>query len=176
MAYAVLAEGGDTCRSDLVAHVPSYSLPGAMYMYTFNEIYNHQGIAMTTEARKKHNLHVVNMTDLLPLPVHKYLDVAESLARDNHPMIRVLKECGLHKEMLFSTPVMLKNSKEIVGVLIAYDEVGDDLCPSPGHLLNAPKTGFLTSHNKASGLKRLWSVAAPKSPNPSEKSVEYAYV
>jgi hypothetical protein len=179
MAYAVLVTGDD-CRSDLVAHVPCYTVTGAMYMYAFNEKYNHQSIAMTTEARKRYNLHVVNMTDILPAPVQKYIDVAESLARDNHPMIRVLKECGLHKEMLFSTPVMVKTTKQIVGVLLAYDEVPEELCPAPGHLLNTHKTGFLTSlfHKSSPALKRLWTLngPAPKSPNPSEKSVEYVFV
>jgi hypothetical protein len=182
MAFSVMAVVENSrAPAPLVAHLPSLAMPSTNFFRSFLTDYEAGPILLTTEARRKFTLHRVNMTDILPSCVEAHYEVAASLAKDNYPTIRVVKECGLHKQMLFSTPVMIKSSKQIIGVLLAYDEVPDNLCPSPGHLLPATerKTGFLTSlfhkSDAKANLKRLWSLnAPPRSPNPSEKSVEYA--
>lgn len=174
MAYAVMAPVEDNRNATLlVAHLPSLALPEILYFRAFDEAYTHTPITLTTEARRKYYIHRVNMTDVLPLAVEQNYDMASTLAQDNHPMIRVLKECGLHKEMLFSTPVINKNTKAIAGVLLAHDDIPDNLCPAPEHLVQT-KTGFLTSlfsnptsPTKRNSLARTWSVHAPP---PSPKS------
>lgn len=147
MAYAIMVPAEESrAGTVLVAHLPCVALPEILYFRAFQDTYNQAPITLTTEARRKFYVHRVNMTDVLPAAVEQNYEVAESLAQDNRPMIRVLKECGLHKEMLFSTPVIDKNTKEIAGVLLAHDDIPEDLCPSPGHLVKTEKkTGFLTS-------------------------------
>lgn len=186
MAFAVMtaAEPG-RYNAILAAHLPSLNLPEFIFYRAFTFSYENLPITLTNEARRKYHLQRVNMTDILPSAVEKHLILAEQLARDNHPMIRVLKECHLHKEMLFTTPVMHRSNNQIVGMLLAYDKVPDDLCPSPGHLLNHDsKTGFLTSLFKpplaAPAPRRGWTFtfrgtrreSVPASPNPSEKTLE----
>ena len=187
MAYAVMcAQENIRTGSALAAHLPSLSIPDVLYMKSFVKCYEGLSISVTTEARRKFTLHRVNMTDILPVAVENNLNIAERLARDNHPSIRVIKECGLHKQMLFSTPVIYKNSKEIIGILIAFDELPEELCPSPGHLLssnNEQKTGFLTSlftkSNDVAAIKRGWSLNTPPPATPRssiERSFEYTIV
>lgn len=185
MAYAVMSET-DSCRTVLAAHLPSLTLPEFVFYRAFENPYAALPIFVTNEARRKFTLQKINMTDLVPAAVEKQVDLAMRLARDNHPLIRVLKECDLHhKEMLFATPVKYKPDNTIVGVLLAYDTVSDDLCPSPGHLLNNDaKNGFLTTlfKHQTHPAKRGWSLnlrkrsSQPESPNPSEKTVEMVEV
>lgn len=174
MAYAVMSPVDDNrATTVLAAHLPSAALPEILYFRAFDDTYTHAPVTLTTEARRKFLIQRINMTDVVPTVVQQYYDVAASLAKDNHPMIRVIKECGLHKEMLFSTPVFNNNTKQIAGVLLAHDDIPDDLCPSPGHLVQQQKTGFLTSlcspgsplsstsspKRNSSGLLRLLSIS-----------------
>jgi hypothetical protein len=180
MAFAVMSEA-TPCRTVLAAHLPSLTLPEFIFFKAFSFSYEQLPIFLTNEARRKFTLHKIAMTSVIPTVLEKHIDLAVRLARDNHPLIRVLKECDLHhKEMLFATPVVYKPDNLIVGVLLAYDTVSDDLCPSPGHLINQDtKSGFLTSvfkHNNSGLSKRGWSLNArsslPDSPNCSEKTME----
>jgi hypothetical protein len=90
-------------------------------------------VYVTTKAGLQHKVHPLSLHARIPclkaseghLPYEQAIDVALR----GVPVVHILKDCGIHRQVLYACPVKQKSTGMFMGVLIAVDLPPKGCCP-----------------------------------------------
>lgn len=120
-------------KSRFEAHLPCSVLPKDLFYYSLDTADARtdpsMSVTVCTDSNTKIHIRTLGLTEVPPiLPPHmeQFYHHVVRLAEEGNPVVHVLQDCGIHKQIMYAAPVYAKNT--IIGVLVGLDLAPDGSC------------------------------------------------